>query len=209
MNLRPPAIPLITVDPYFSVWSINDRLNEGTTRHWTGSPNTIEGTVTVNGKEYVFMGDAGKRGKIPQTDFSYDALTTSYAFKNDEVSLGLRFLSPLLPDNLEIMTRPVSYLMLACTTADGSPAEIKISASEELCLNLRGEGTVAGETVAFRGGKAVKMGNTEQKPLWRSGDNVRIDWGYFVYRRLRRHEIRRAEKDRKVGRECAYNVCIR
>lgn len=179
MNLRPPAIPLITVDPYFSVWSINDRLNEGTTRHWTGSPNTIEGTVTVNGKEYVFMGDAGKREKIPQTDFSYDALTTSYAFKNDEVSLGLRFLSPLLPDNLEIMTRPVSYLMLACTTADGSPAEIKISASEELCLNLRGEGTVAGETVAFRGGKAVKMGNTEQKPLWRSGDNVRIDWGYF------------------------------
>ena len=91
MNLRPPAIPLITVDPYFSVWSINDRLNEGTTRHWTGSPNTIEGTVTVNGKEYVFMGDAGKREKIPQTDFSYDALTTSYAFKNDEVSLGLRF----------------------------------------------------------------------------------------------------------------------
>ena len=162
MKLRPPAIPLITVDPYFSVWSINDRLNEGTTRHWTGSPNTIEGTVTVNGKEYVFMGDSGKREKIPQTTFYYDALTTSYAFENDEISLGLRFLSPLFPDNLEIMTRPVSYLMLSCTTADGSPAEIKISASEELCLNLRGEGTVAGGTVAFRGGKAVKMGNTDR-----------------------------------------------
>ena len=66
MKLRPPAIPLITVDPYFSVWSVNDRLNEGTTRHWTGSPNTIEGTVTVNGKEYVFMGDAGTREKMPK-----------------------------------------------------------------------------------------------------------------------------------------------
>ena len=179
MKLRPPATPLITVDPYFSVWSVNDRLNDGATRHWTGSPNTINGSVTVNGKEYAFMGDAAGAEKIPQTGFDYNALTTSYSFKNDEVTLGLRFMTPLFPDDLDIMTRPVSYLALMCETADGSPAEIKISASEELCLNLRGESTAAGETVEFRGGKAVKMGNTVQRPLWRSGDNLRIDWGYF------------------------------
>lgn len=179
MKLRPPATPLITVDPYFSVWSVNDRLNDGATRHWTGSPNTINGSVTVNGKEYAFMGDAAGAEKIPQTGFDYNALTTIYSFKNDEVTLGLRFMTPLFPDDLDIMTRPVSYLALMCETADGSPAEIKISASEELCLNLRGESTAAGETVEFRGGKAVKMGNTVQRPLWRSGDNLRIDWGYF------------------------------
>ena len=56
MKLRPPAIPLITIDPYTSVWSKSDRLNESTVMHWTGSDFTFNGIVTVDGKEYCFMG---------------------------------------------------------------------------------------------------------------------------------------------------------
>ncbi|MCZ8511597.1 DUF4964 domain-containing protein [Paenibacillus filicis] len=30
--LRPPAVPLVTVDPYLSIWSFNNNLHEGVTR---------------------------------------------------------------------------------------------------------------------------------------------------------------------------------
>ena len=52
MQLRAPAYPLITVDPYFSVWSPSNKLNESNTVHWTNSPNTISGIATVDGKKY-------------------------------------------------------------------------------------------------------------------------------------------------------------
>ena len=56
-SLRLPAVPIVVNDPYFSIWSPYDRLNEGNTRLWTGDEKPLEGLLRVDGTTYRFMGD--------------------------------------------------------------------------------------------------------------------------------------------------------
>ena len=56
--LRLPSVPLILSDPYFSVWSPCDALNEGNTKHWTNDDKPLEGLLRVDGTVYRWMGSA-------------------------------------------------------------------------------------------------------------------------------------------------------
>ncbi|HLL43557.1 MAG TPA: DUF4965 domain-containing protein [Segetibacter sp.] len=55
-DLRAPAYPLITHDPYLSIWSFGDTLNQTQTKHWTGVEQPISGVVKVDGQAYQFLG---------------------------------------------------------------------------------------------------------------------------------------------------------
>src|SRR4051812_26277517 len=55
-ELRSPAVPLITIDPYTSIWSFSDKLFGEPTRHWTGRPHRLTGMIRVDGKTMDFMG---------------------------------------------------------------------------------------------------------------------------------------------------------
>lgn len=59
-NLRVPAYPLVTIDPYISAWSHTDKLYEDEVRHWTGTEHSLTGVLRVDGKCYRFMGKGGQ-----------------------------------------------------------------------------------------------------------------------------------------------------
>ena len=54
-ELRAPAYPLVTIDPYTSAWSETDQLFDSPVRHWTGKTHSLIGAIRVDGQVYRFM----------------------------------------------------------------------------------------------------------------------------------------------------------
>src|SRR5215204_2967314 len=57
---KAPAYPLVVHDPYFSIWSFSDKLNESTTKHWIGKDHSLMGILSVDGKLYKFLGEPSR-----------------------------------------------------------------------------------------------------------------------------------------------------
>ena len=182
MQLRAPAYPLITVDPYFSVWSPSNKLNESNTVHWTNSPNTISGIATVDGTEYNVIGNlASDLPAMKQISSDCTAFSTTYIFEENGVRLTLIFSSPILINDLHLISRPVSYLEIKKESIDGKRHTVSfdITVSEEICINSVGEEEVELELVDIGNLHCAKMGSKAQNILSKSGDDIRINWGYF------------------------------
>lgn len=185
MMFRPAAVPLVTVDPYFSIWSANDKLYDGVTRHWTGRRNPMTAAVIIDGKMYVIMGevfaDSDRRSRgyhpfIEQKSLTITPTRTIYQFENGMVCVQLTFTTPLLLDNLKLMSRPVSYIEYDIKVIDGREHDISFwfDISAECCIDGYNSEVVFGRT-----DNSVYCGNAVQNVLSKSGDSVCVDWGYL------------------------------
>ena len=183
---RMPAYPLIVHSPYFSVWAFGDELSSRETTHWTGKPQSMLGIIRVDGKAYRFLGkeapeDAWASGVIPATQqwVSVNATQTKYQFDCGGVDLTLTFTSPLLLNDLTLLSRPVSYVSFRLRSNDGAThtAQLYFGVSGSLAANTPGQELMTQKGAA--GGLVfLKAGTKEQPILKKKGDDLRIDWGY-------------------------------
>jgi len=328
---KAPSYPLITHDPYFSIWSGTDQLTGSVTKHWTGVNQSLLGVVQVDGKSYRFMGaeeklyrtllpaadekryeftyteqqpaagwqgidfnpagwkseaapfgnlnegavtawrskniwvrrsfqlevipatmylkishddnvaayingievfkregytdhsyiyipvkgaalaslkksgnvlaihvantaggqwlDAGLVTDVPaslkspliaqQKSVSIKATQTDYAFKCGGVDLSVTFTSPLLLNDLELVSRPVSYISYRVKSNDQQSHNVRVlfSVSSDVATNHSTQEVQAGIPVV-KGLNVLNAGTTAQPVLKKKGDNLRIDWGY-------------------------------
>ncbi|MBZ0299607.1 MAG: DUF5127 domain-containing protein, partial [Anaerolineae bacterium] len=122
--LRPPAVPLVVNDPYLSVWSASNALTDRWTSHWTGTRQTMFGMVRIDGQPYRFMGMTNRNYGIdipPMTQTSVEVLPTRtiYQFEAAGIRLTVTFMTPLLPYNLDVLSRPVTYVDFQAAASDG------------------------------------------------------------------------------------------
>ena len=331
-ELRAPAYPLVTVDPYTSAWSETDTLYNSPIRHWTGKTHSLIGVIRVDGKVYRFMGKeeipwvailpmakeerwSGKYtietpangwekknfsetgwkngkaafgtpempalstpwetkdiwvrrdfqlpSKLPANDiyliYSHDdnfelylngkkLVDTGYSWKNNvvlkldknllvpggqnviaahchnrtggayvdfglyrennqlpvfahtafqnsvalsatqtcyrftcgPVDLALQFVAPLLPKDLDLLSRPVDYINYQVSSKDGKKHQVQLyfEATPQWAVNDLSEEVHVSHGEA-EGVSYLKAGTTAQPVLEKKGDDVRIDWGYF------------------------------
>ncbi len=324
---KAPAYPLITHDPYFSIWSMTDTLNTSVTRHWTGAGQSILGVIKVDGKCYRVIGNEEKNYKsISSNDIekytvaapgsnwlteSYDdkewkngftpyvnnnakgtqwdtkdiwvrktfnlnssdymnlllcikmddnaevylngeeiynhkgvlrnyqylsidnvikqklkkgknvlalhaentggdavldaglvtelisthtaavteaeqknvtinATQTIYDFKCGPVTATITFTSPLIITDIQLLSRPVSYITYSVKANDGKAHDVDIyfGASTNIAVNTSDQEIVA-QQYKTAGLSILKAGTKEQAVLKTKGDDVRIDWGYM------------------------------
>ncbi len=182
--IRPPATPLVVHDPYFSVWSMSDRLTDEPTKHWTGAEQPMTGLVRVDGTTYRVMGAQPRLADpvrpLPQTSREVTPTHTVYAFEGAGVRVELTFLTPALPDDLDVLSRPLSYISWSVRSADGRPHDVALyfDCGAQLAVNVP-EQRVAWSRLRAGDMEVLRLGTTEQPVLGKSGDNLRIDWGYL------------------------------
>jgi hypothetical protein len=179
--LRPPSVPLVTHDPYFSVWSNADKLNEDDTRHWTGATHALTSLIRIDGKTYRLMGkEPANLASLPQTAVKVLPTRTIYTFAGPEAQVILTFTTPLLPDDLDILSRPVTYVTWEARSADGRPHAVSVyfDAAAQLAVNRLAQPIVWGRQ-KVGGLTALRLGSEAQPVLQKRGDDLRIDWGHL------------------------------
>ena len=96
------------------------------------------------------------------------------------MGVTLTFMTPALPEDLDLLSRPVTYLTWDVKATDGKAHKVDLSyaSSGEPAADNPNQ-PVLWNGVTTPGLTGWRVGSVEQPVLQKTGDDRRIDWGYF------------------------------
>ena len=181
MKFRPPAVPLVTFDPYMSIWSEHNNLANHPTVYWDHRRQNLISLIRIDGKAYRLMGGEPQLSdSLHQISVDVQPLKTVYIFQGHGVRVRLSFLTPRIPGDLAALTQPVTYINWTVQATDGQSHQVEIyySTSSAIAVNHSAEKIVWARK-HFGPLVALKCGTPNQNYFDISGDPVGLDWGYI------------------------------
>lgn len=180
-----PSYPIFAKDPMFSFWCKSEELNESNIQAWWGGEKKLYGFIKSKGETYCFLGkhdDFVSCGikKAEQLSLGITSFTTDYEFAAGDIRLKIRFVSPLLPTDLEMISLPVCYMEYEIEGDES--AEVSFFVSRNVAYNDVSENAskgVRGGVAKLNGLESAFFGLKRQLPLSNNDDLTGADWGYF------------------------------
>ena len=189
---RPPSVPIVSCDPFFSIWSPSENPTDSDTEIWFGAKQPIRILVELDGVTYRIMG--GKAALDPKrrvedvpalrcTGCEVRPLTSVFEFSDGAGRIvSLECMTAKFADELDVFSSPVAYFTIR---ASGSKSvKVKASISPSLATNDDGDWTpddlwlMEMRDSEIAGMKAYSLGKRRQRALSMCGDRVRCDWGW-------------------------------
>jgi hypothetical protein len=139
------------------------------------------GLVRIDGRCFRIMGsDPGDVPALEQTSLTLTPTHTKYRFAGSGVAIELSFFTPAFLDDLDVLSRPVTYVTWTAQSTDGAAHDVSVmlDAGAEMATSYTGQAVVFSRHQT-ESTQVLSVGTREQAVLNRSGDDLRIDWGYF------------------------------
>lgn len=129
----------------------------------------------------VRMNDSGNNFEKEAVQKSVAVLPTQtfYTFTCGPVELDVIFTTPLLLEDLDLVSTPIGYITYQVRSLDKKKHDVQvyIETTPQIAVHLDDQAVVSSKGES-NGIAYLKTGTVNQPILERKGDGVRIDWGY-------------------------------
>jgi len=137
----------------------------------------------VDGRTFRFAGH-GKLKAEAMEQVSSEVLPTRTVirFRSAGVELALTFLTPVLPGDLDLLGRPLTYVVFDLRSTDGKKHDVRLyfDVGAEWATNDPLGDEVGWGRYRVEGMELIRVGTVSQPVLRKCGDNLRADWGYMA-----------------------------